>query len=205
MRNYLFSILLGVSVVSLHAADAPNPVETKLREGLRNTMLQLRDVQGQLAVAQAAQVEADNKNKVLESRATELTRQIADDKTAADATISELASKVAERDGEIARLTASLAKWKEGYEKLVTQARATEAKRAQLSEKVVLLDRKVSEQQFKNQKMFDLGNEILTRYEKFGLGEALTAREPFVGLTRVKFQNLVQDYQDNLTDTKIKP
>jgi hypothetical protein len=45
----------------------------------------------------------------------------------------------------------------------------------------------------------------LDRYEKFGLGDALTAREPFVGLTKVKFQNLVQDYQDKLSDQKVKP
>ena len=36
-------------------------------------------------------------------------------------------------------------------------------------------------------------------------GEALTAREPFVGVTRVKFENLIQDYQDKLADQKIKP
>jgi hypothetical protein len=53
--------------------------------------------------------------------------------------------------------------------------------------------------------MFKVGSEILTRFEKFGLGTAITAREPFIGLTRVKLQNLMQDYADKLADQKIKP
>ena len=53
--------------------------------------------------------------------------------------------------------------------------------------------------------MFKVANEILVRYERFGLGDALTAREPFTGITRVKLQSLFEDYQDKLTDQKIKP
>jgi hypothetical protein len=49
-----------------------------------------------------------------------------------------------------------------------------------------------------------LGKEILERYEKFGLGTALTAREPFVGTTRVRLQNLVQEYSDKLSEQRIK-
>lgn len=207
LRRYLLQVTTasGLLLAQGLAADPPNPVETKLREGLRNTMLQLRDVQGQLAAAQAAQIEAETKNKELEAKLAEQAKQLTADKAASDSTISGLTSQVAERDAEIARLSASLAKWKQGYDKLVVLAKATEAKRAASAEKVILLDRKVADQQLKNRQMFDLGNEILVRYEKFGLGDALTAREPFVGLTRVKFQNLIQDYQDKLTDTKIKP
>jgi hypothetical protein len=51
--------------------------------------------------------------------------------------------------------------------------------------------------------MYELGMEILDRYEKFGLGEALTAKEPFTGITRTKFETLVQDYEDKLVDQTI--
>ena len=52
--------------------------------------------------------------------------------------------------------------------------------------------------------MFRTANEILTRYERFGLGEALAAKEPFVGVTRVKLENLIQEYEDKLVDERIK-
>jgi len=75
---------------------------------------------------------------------------------------------------------------------------------AEIPQLIVKL-RKTADQQRRNEAMYKLGREVLDRYERFGLGDALTAREPFVGLTRVKFENLIQDYADKLTDQKIKP
>ena len=57
----------------------------------------------------------------------------------------------------------------------------------------------------KNAAMYKIGTEILSRYEKFGLGDVITRKEPFIGTTRVKFENLMQDFSDGLTDQKIKP
>jgi hypothetical protein len=45
--------------------------------------------------------------------------------------------------------------------------------------------------------------EILDRYEKFGLGDAILAREPFTAAQRVKFQTLTQDFANDLTDARI--
>jgi len=63
---------------------------------------------------------------------------------------------------------------------------------------VVELQRKIDEDERRNIALFQLANEILTRYEKFGLGEALAAKEPFTGLTRVNLENLVQGYEDKI-------
>ena len=52
--------------------------------------------------------------------------------------------------------------------------------------------------------MFRLANEVLDRYAQFGLGTAITAREPFVGITRTKFENLVQEYQQKLSKETIR-
>jgi hypothetical protein len=53
--------------------------------------------------------------------------------------------------------------------------------------------------------LFKTANEILTRYEKFALGEALLAKEPFTGIARVKLESQVQDYQDKIADERVKP
>ena len=47
--------------------------------------------------------------------------------------------------------------------------------------------------------------EILSRYEKFGLGTALTAREPFTGITRARLQSLVDEYDEKISAQRIKP
>lgn len=79
-------------------------------------------------------------------------------------------------------------------------ARTKEAERAKLAGDIILLQRHVADLETRNMALFKLGNEILSRYESFGLGTALTAREPFTGLTRTKLENLVQTYQDKLSD-----
>ena len=56
------------------------------------------------------------------------------------------------------------------------------------------LQRAVDDQKRKNSEMYKIGMDLLNRYEKYGLGQAITAKEPFVGITRAKFQTLVQDY-----------
>jgi hypothetical protein len=83
-------------------------------------------------------------------------------------------------------------------------AKQTEGKRAELASKIILMDRRLADLQSKNAEMYRLGTEVLDRYAQFGLGTAIAAREPFVGITKVKFQTLVQDYQTKLTEQTVK-
>ena len=65
------------------------------------------------------------------------------------------------------------------------------------------LERKVEDQHLKNIQMYQIAIEVLDRYRKHGLGDAIVAREPFVGVSRAKLQTLVQDYGDKLLDQRI--
>jgi chromosome segregation ATPase len=201
----LIAGLLGLCSPTRVVAADPNAAEVRLRDNLKNTMLQLRTAETERANLQAAQAENEQKIKTLTTQVEAQGKQLAADKDAADKGLAELKTKVDERDREIGELRVSLDKWKTGHTQVTELAKAKEAQRAKLASEVIVLIRKVADQQTKNAAMFQLGNEILTRYEKFGLGTALTAREPFVGLTRVKFENLIQDYGDKLADQKIKP
>jgi hypothetical protein len=112
---------------------------------------------------------------------------------------------VADKDGKIANLQEGLEKWKTGYNQVADIARAKEGERAKLAGEKIVLERKVADRETTNMALYKLGIEILSRYEKFGLGTALTSREPFTGITKVKLENLVQDYGDKLAEQKIKP
>ena len=197
-------LILLVSPLPLRAADKIDPATQKMREALRNTMIQLRDANAKLATAQAAQMEAEEKNKELQGQLEELTKKSTSEKKTADATIEDLGTKLAASDQQVNHLTESLGKWKLGYAKMAEYAKATEGKRAELASKIITLDRRIADQQLRNAEMYRLGNEVLDRYAQFGLGTAIAAREPFVGITKVKFQNLVQDYQNKLTDQTIR-
>ena len=48
-----------------------------------------------------------------------------------------------------------------------------------------------------------VGRDLLGRYEDVTLGDKLVAREPLIGIGRVRVQNLLQDYGDKVLNQKI--
>lgn len=203
--------LVVLALPPLQAADAPNPAEQKLRESVRALTLQLRAAENEKAALQATQTEAEQKAADLAEQLEKYKKQLVADKETADKARADLEAKIAAKDGEILTGEKSLAAWKKAhgevkaaYEKAVAIGNAKEAERAKLAARVIVLDRQVAEQRTRNATLYKTGTEVLSRYEKFGLGTALTSREPFVGTTRVKFENLIQDYTDQLADQKIK-
>lgn len=196
---------LMIASMTAQAAEKADPAMQKMREMVRNSMIQLRDANAKLATAQAAQAEAEDKVKELQGKLEELTKKSAAERKTANETIDDLRTKLANSEMIGNHLTESLTKWKQGYAKLADYAKATEGKRAEFASKCILLERRIAEQQVRNAEMYRLANEVLDRYAQFGLGTAISAREPFVGVTKVKFQNLVQDYQNKLADQSIRP
>jgi len=206
MKRLLLLLVLMLPALPAVAQEEDQQVaiNAKLRESLRNTMVQLRDAQGQVATLQATQAASEAKIKDLEAQVKKLVKQASDDKLVSDKSIADLQAQVAAQDTRNARQLEALAKWKEGYNKLVDQAKAIDARRGELAARVIVLDRKVADQQRRNQALYDLGKQILKRYEHYGLGDAILNREPFTGIAKVKFENYIQDNADKLADEKIK-
>ena len=70
--RYLFLIGLFILAPSLRAADE---AEAKMREQLRNTMLQLRTAQNEKAALEAQKIENEQKLKTLGKQVEDLTKQ----------------------------------------------------------------------------------------------------------------------------------
>jgi peptidoglycan hydrolase CwlO-like protein len=195
---------LLLATFSAKAAEKADPAMQKMREMVRNSMLQLRDANAKLANAQAAQAEAEEKVQELQGNLNELIKKTSEEKKKDDRTIEELNNKLSQAEHQSTLLSESLAKWKEGYSKLGNYAKATEGKRAELASAIVVLNRQVADQRTKNAEMYRIATEVLDRYAGFSLGTAITAREPFVGITRVKLENLVQEYSLQLSNQTIR-
>ena len=203
------NLISGLAILSLLATTIPSIYSAeedptaKFREALKNTMLKLRDTQGQLANAQAATIAAESKVEDLTSKNETLTKDLVSERNAASTQISDLNKKISVRDDSISELQASLANWKKSYEDVTKLAAQRENQRAIFEAKSIKLERQVEDQQFRNIQMHKIGMGILDRYEKFGLGDAILAREPFTAVQRVKFQNLIQDFSEELSDARI--
>lgn len=203
------TLLAFLTAPLLHAAPEADPT-AKLREQLKSTLLQLRKVQTDMANAQAAQAAAEAKNKELETQVATLTKKnetlikeanLA--KTKSDQDIAKLNERIADKDKRIAQYDQALNQWKEGYQKAAAIARTKEDERAALASEVVSLKHTIADRERKNIALFNTANEILDRFEKYALGKALSAREPFISTTRVKVENLVQGYQDKIVANRI--
>jgi len=196
-RTYCLILICGALTVGhapARAADAPQSVEAQLRDRLRATMLQVRTLETERASLQAAQTQSATEKKALTEKLEAVTKQANEYRLVAQ-TVDGLKTDLARQEKEIARLKETIAQCQQA----AAAAREQEAQRAKIVAEIVAgLERLVADRQAKNLALFQVANEILDRYEKFGLGTALTAREPFVGITRVKLETLVQDYRDKV-------
>lgn len=183
-------------------------VEAKLRESLRGAMLQLRNVEAERArldaELQALKIQSERQIKDLSAKLEESLKRADEDKAAADKTIAEQAKKLEEEQARTTAFAASLEKWKASYYQITDIARAKEAERVRLLDKSLRLEHTVADRERRNLELYKTGSEILDRYENFAFGKALLAREPFTGLAKVRLEEQVQDYKDQLDDGKVK-
>jgi chromosome segregation ATPase len=171
-----------------------------MKETLRTLTLRLRSAETERNTLLGDKAQFEQEKKTLTDKVDALTKQGAADK----AQIDTLTTKAGDQEKELAATKESLAKWKSAFDELQATAKKVDAERAKFADQSILLKRTVADREAKNHELYKLGNEILMRYEKFSLGEALTAKEPFTRLTRVKLENLVQDYGDKLADQRVK-
>ncbi len=203
----LFTLLLCavLPVLALSAADQAPTAEAQLRDAVKNLMRQVATAQSDLATAQAATAAATDQNKSDDAKIKALIKAGIADKAAADQALAALNTKLDTQAAELAQVKAELEKARATGEAAAALAASKEAERAKLQEANTVLARTTADRESRNVALFKLANEILDRYAKFSLGQALAAKEPFVGTTRTRLQNLVQDYQDKILDQRPQP
>jgi SMC interacting uncharacterized protein involved in chromosome segregation len=188
---------LPLIVISALLVTNANADDARLKQMLQTLTGRLRAAETERNTLLSDKAQLEQEKKTLTGKVDALNKQVAEDKKQLEA----LEAKQKELDDT----KESLAKWKAAYEQIQTAAQKSDAERSKLASESIILRRKVEDRERKNLELYKTANQILTRYEKFGLGEALSAKEPFTGITRVKLENQVQDYQDKIADERVKP
>lgn len=207
-RTFLYLSLAAASLLlSLSPASAAGGADevTKLREATRNALMQVRDLQNQVATLQAQDADKALTIEDLTRKLETTTKRMAEDKAMADRAIALLQEQNEAYEAEIGRLQVAIEKWKASHKEASALAAKTEMQRAKLAREKVELERIVSDQRTKNHEMYKAALEVLDRYKNHALGDAILAREPFAGNMRARFQTLAQEYGDKLADQRIKP
>jgi chromosome segregation ATPase len=197
MSRLSFAALVLVSVLLVRPSFAE---DARTQQAMRALTTRLRTAETERATLQAEKLQSDQEKKALAEKLDALAKQAKADSEA----LAAMKTHLAETEGENAQMKDSLQKLEASQGQAVGLLKKTEAERAKLSGQVIELQRKVADRETKNLAIYQLANEILKRYERFGLGDALAAKEPFTGLARVKLENYVQDYQDKIADQRVK-
>lgn len=196
MDGVLWLAVLVVSAGFAGTASAQS-IEDKLRSQLRSTTEQLhtlQDTQGQ-EQADKAQAEQQRDKALADLKQAQANLAAVQGKSgaaagAARALAAEKASRV--QDDQ------QLAKYKSAYEDLLASARARDAERAQMQAALKTSQLQVQMCAAKNVQLYQVGQQVLSAYEHVGLGTVLKSREPFAQSTRVKYEQIAQDYGDQL-------
>lgn len=188
-------ILVTLFSVAFAGRAEESETETKLREALRNTMLQVREAQAKTAEMEAAMVASEAETEKLKKELADVQKELVEERNVAANQATELRAALSSRDDKILGLEAQVAKWQKDYATLIQQARKAQAETAQSKARITVLERAVSEQQVKNIEMKQAADEILDRYSKHSVGATLLAREPFISVNRAKLQTIMQDLE----------
>lgn len=200
----------GVVALLLSLASSLSLAQSdKDAEQLKRLRLQMRQVQQQ---AQQAQANADQARQQAEASLKAQEGELQKHRGAASTASRRSAALAKELDAlkpEHERTLAELAALKAQHEALVVASKAAQAQstetegslRAQLAQLNAQMQRTSGD----NLALAELGLELLQRYEDKGLGEVLSANEPFIQAGRVKLENLKASYQQRLDAARLKP
>lgn len=210
------AVFLTVALLlATSGARAQDDEAAKLREQLRATVLQLRELQDQQSaakaqaaapVAQATSSDAATKAKLAAAQAQLRTAR----KAAADSAglRADLDKAKADRDAAAAQAAAQaqeLAKFKDAYAKAADDARAAAAERDRLKADLASQTNLAAVCRAKNARLVAFAENLIEVNRKISLGEKFAAQEPLLGYGRVKLENEAQDREDAVRAARCDP
>jgi chromosome segregation ATPase len=176
-------------------------MEERLRAELRNVTAQLQQTRGELELLKAKGVPAAKAAPAAAPASDGLKKELARSQ-------SQLAQERAQREklGEqqqrsaaaAQEAAASLAQYRQASEQLAATGKQLEAERARLDGEVTSQRGALARCESKNAQLYAAGQEILQAYEGLDVLDVMQARQPFAAQSRVKLEQIAQQYGDQL-------
>lgn len=182
-------------------------MEERLRAQLRITTAQLQQAQNELAARKAGGPAAPAAAPA--AAPTDQVEALRKDLARARAELSAERSARAQASDNAAQLrtqaqalnekaAGQVAQYREAYDGLLKMARAADAERQRLAAEATLQATALGQCEAKNLQLYAMGQEILRAYETVDLGNVFASRQPFAAQSRVKFEQIAQQYGDKL-------
>ncbi|RKP57932.1 hypothetical protein [Pararobbsia silviterrae] len=195
--------MFGVSIVTTQPVAAQS-IEDRLRSQLRETTLQLRQLQDSQSQLQADSAAANQQRDKALADLKQAQQELAEAKQKSGAqseTERALASEKVRRSQD----EQELEKYKASYAELQNVSRVRDTERTQSQTALKTQQTQLQNCQAKNEQLYQVGHEILDAYAHAGIVSVLQSREPFAERERVKYDSIAQAYGDSLYENKYDP
>lgn len=176
-------------------------MEERLRAELRNVTAQLQQTRGELEMLKAKGVPAAKAAPMAAPASDGLKKELARSQ-------SQLAQERAQRERLAAEqqrsaaaaqeAAANLAQYRQAGERLAATGKQIEAERARLDGEVAAQRSALARCESKNTQLYAAGQDILRAYEGLDVLDVMKARQPFAAQSRVKLEQIAQQYGDQL-------
>lgn len=202
-------VLLAIVFAGEVMAQSATP-EDRLRDALRQVTTQLREAQDQNADLQAKQqaLEQQLSDAKAAPAAPAAPKTLPIDPQELVSLRRQLQGKTADAESlqqQLQQTQKVLAQWQSAYAEAADAARKRDGDSGKYQSLYQDRDTHMRSCEKKNEQLYELGNELLDRYEHKGVWEALKEDEPFVRLHRLELERLAQDYHGKLVDQKAQP
>jgi DNA repair exonuclease SbcCD ATPase subunit len=209
MRKRLLSVASGCVSAALLCASLPafaqsDSLEDRLRAQLRSTVEQLRQLQDTQAQLQSDKATAEQqRDKALaDLKAAQGELDAAKGKSGAQ---EQAERSLASERASHAKDSQELVKVKAAYDALLAESRTQEAQCKQAQGELKTRDTQLQTCEAKNVQLYKVGHDILDAYEHVDLGTFMKTRQPFAQSARVKYDEIAQQYGDQLYAGKYDP
>ncbi len=197
-------VLIPLLIIGVGARAADTSEVEQLREQLKSTVLQLRQLQDQQAQAPTPPAAATpgGGDAALKAKLSSLQAQLTAARRQAAAQAGSQAA-LAKANSDNAALTAAatanaaeLDKFKGAYNQAQETNRTLAAERDHLKTQLTRATYVASVCKAKNDRLVAFAQSLLTAYNRVSFGDQVAAREPFMQLKRVQLENLAQNRED---------
>jgi chromosome segregation ATPase len=192
------ALFASVCATMLSQAAHADSDADRLREALRSTTAQLRQLEDERTALQAKVAGFDRERAAAKAQVDAAKAEVRQIRKEQREAVEEFNKRLTERDE-------MLEKWKAAYEQAATVARSKDAERAKFEGEANTYKASTKGCVAKNGQLLKAGRELLQRYQEVTIGDMILGREPVVGLRRVEIQNTIQDTRDKMLDQKVTP
>ena len=198
-RFVLLAALAAASGCVLAGATFAQPAEdpqARLRAALREATVRIRQLEDENATLQAKQAELQRNGQAASQKASEAEKGL---QALRGRQASDLAALQRATDAQ----KETLDKWQAAYKEAASTALARDGDAKRMEAALVALREQNRLTEEKNTKLYQLGRELLDLYEHKSVLDMVGTAEPVTKLKRVEYENVVQDYEDRLRDSRV--